>query len=129
MSDVRGHRTSLGAFGERLAAQYLISIRYKIIDRNFRQPYGELDIVARDPRGILVFVEVKTMTTDGPSELQPEDQMTAAKRIKFARAASLYAGARQELIDDRRGWRMDVIAIVVPKDDSSKHTLRHYENV
>ena len=48
--------------GEEIAANYLKNKGYKIIERNFRKGYGEIDIICvRD--NVLVFVEVKTRTT------------------------------------------------------------------
>jgi putative endonuclease len=52
-------RRRLGARGEELAARHLEARGLEVVDRNFRTRYGELDIVARDPR-YLVFCEVKT---------------------------------------------------------------------
>jgi putative endonuclease len=52
--------------GEELAVKYLRGKGYKILDRNFRKGYGEIDIVAIDSAGkekVLVFVEVKTRTS------------------------------------------------------------------
>lgn len=49
----------IAVFGEEKACEYLKKIRYKIIDRNYRKKYQELDIVALD-YDTLVFVEVKT---------------------------------------------------------------------
>src|SRR5258707_13931255 len=57
-------RRALGALGERLAAKHLQRAGYRIIDRNFRTRYGELDLVARGP-GALVFCEVKTLVSGG----------------------------------------------------------------
>jgi Holliday junction resolvase-like predicted endonuclease len=55
----------------------------------------------------------------------PEDQVTKAKRKKMERAAQLFAGGSSKLIDDRKGWRIDVVAIIL--DDPP--TIRHYENI
>jgi putative endonuclease len=55
-SDVRHH---LGATGERLAAEHLERLGYRIVDRNYRTRWGELDIVALDGAA-LVFCEVKS---------------------------------------------------------------------
>ena len=58
----------IAKIGEELAAEYLRKKGYKIIDRNFRKGYGEVDIVAiEDPNSsekTLVFVEVKTRTSN-----------------------------------------------------------------
>jgi putative endonuclease len=116
-------RKALGNLGEDAAVRFLEEKGYKILERNFRRPYGELDIVALAPDEMLVFVEVKTMK---PGILKPEDQMTVAKRRKFARAASLYAGAHQELISDKKGWRLDLVALIKQNDGFE---IRHYENI
>lgn len=55
-SDAR-HR--LGALGERLAADHLVRCGFRILERNYRNRWGELDIVAFDGR-TLAFCEVKT---------------------------------------------------------------------
>jgi putative endonuclease len=52
-------RRALGALGERLAADHLRRAGYRIVERNFRTRFGELDIVAAGDR-CLVFCEVKT---------------------------------------------------------------------
>ncbi len=49
----------VGATGEDLAAAHLKKQGYKILERNYRTPLGEIDLIARD-RGVLVFIEVKT---------------------------------------------------------------------
>ena len=51
-----------GRFGEDVAARYLGELGYELLDRNWRCPHGELDIVARHD-GTLVFVEVKTRSS------------------------------------------------------------------
>ena len=121
------YRTEIGAVGEDMACRYLEGKKYHILARNVRMRGGELDIVARAPDKALVFVEVKTMRMREEKRLRPEDQMSAAKLRKFARASSLYAGAHAELINDRRGWRMDLVAIdLFPFE---KSFVRHYEHL
>ncbi|MEK7162938.1 MAG: YraN family protein [Patescibacteria group bacterium] len=104
------YKSQLGNFGENLACGYLVNNGYKIIDRNFRKPWGEIDIIAKAPDKTLVFIEVKTME-ESSEGLKPEDQLTSSKLQKLKRTASLYAGHRQELIDNEKGWRIDLIAI------------------
>ncbi len=122
-------KSELGVEGEGLAAEFLKRKRYKVLKRNHREKWGELDIIAKAPDKTLVFVEVKTMA---PGALKPEDQMTASKMKKFRRTAELYAGSHQELIKDKRGWRLDLIALVKKDNNSSGggvFEVRHYENI
>jgi len=117
---------TLGKLGEDLACEYLVKKGYKIIDRNKRQKWGELDIIAKAPDRTLVFVEVKTMTDNGGNGLKPEDQLTQSKLEKLKRTASLYAGHYSELIDDNKGWRIDLLALVVSGESCD---IKHYENI
>ena len=55
---------SLGAVGEELAAQHLTRRGFRILDRNYRTRWGELDIVAFDGHA-LVFCEVKSRRVGG----------------------------------------------------------------
>ena len=81
-------KSQIGKLGEDIACEYLVKNGYKIIDRNFRRPWGELDIVAKYRDGTLVFVEVKAMRKN--SSLNPEDNLTKSKLEKVKRTASLY---------------------------------------
>lgn len=120
--------SEFGAKGESAACLYLARKGYKIVERNARKPWGELDIVAKAPDGTLAFVEVKTMSGSWGeySGAMPEDHMTAGKMEKFRRTASLYAGFRHDLVDEERGWRLDVVAIT---KRNGGFVVRHYENV
>jgi putative endonuclease len=52
-----------GQFGERLAQDYLLEQGYTILEKNYRYKRAEIDIIARKDE-LLLFVEVKTRTTD-----------------------------------------------------------------
>jgi putative endonuclease len=128
------HKSELGKLGEDKACEYLVNKNFRVIERNFRKPWGELDIIALSPDKTLVFLEVKTMTNPGSTGITPENQITASKIKKFKRTASLYAGDRPELIKDGRGWRLDLIAIVVSGIEPLTKTgedfvIKHYENI
>ena len=58
-------RGQLGALGEQLAVEHLTSLGLRILARNWRCRYGELDIIAADADRTVVFVEVKTRSGDG----------------------------------------------------------------
>lgn len=121
-----------GNRGENIAAEYLIKKKYKIIARNYRKPWGELDIIATVGDTTLVFVEVKTIQTSLTYKsnyfIAPEHNMTRDKIRKTERAAMAYANANLAL--SAGGWRIDVIAIEMEgKEIGDAYNLRHYENI
>lgn len=227
----------LGFLGEDIACQYLIENKYKIIERNYRKPWGEIDVIAKSPDKILVFVEVKTIRQYGNLEygnecgnqqkiirqcgnekcgndecgnlenkkfgndflphcrlphskfkqllnffhltnnsamtnnaaidnsamennsatpalpnsknnsamrqlpnyriqycripfadyrITPEMQMTKSKIKKIRRTASLYAGSHTELINEKKGWRIDLFALTI---SDNNYLIRYYENI
>ncbi len=120
-------KSELGNYGEDLACEYLVNNKYRIIERNYKKPWGEIDIVAIDPDKTLVFIEVKTLRQSTNFGLKPEDQLTSSKLKKVARTASLYSNANQGLINKTRGWRIDLIAITLNNADSP--TISHYKNI
>lgn len=145
------YKSQLGVLGEDIACQHLIKKGYKIIERNYREPWGEIDIIAKAPDKTLVFIEVKTVSggSNNSARLQPEEQLTGVKLQKFQRTASLYAGNFSKLVDDGKGWRIDLIAITINNpaltlQEPSRSTLsklngltisqkdcvvNHYENI
>ena len=126
-------KSEIGEFGENAAAEYLVDKGYKIIERNHRQKWGELDIIALSPRRqrldplgrsrALVFVEVKTVSGENPT-ITAENQMTSQKIKKTKRTAYLYANANKEL--SQSGWQVDMIAVNVV---GGRPHIKHYENI
>ena len=78
-------RKALGRLGEELVARALAARGYRIRERNWRCPAGELDIVAEDG-DVLAFVEVKTRR--GREFGTPEEAVTPAKQAKLVELAS-----------------------------------------
>lgn len=77
-------RRRLGARGEALAATWYSARGYQVLDRNWRCPTGEIDLVLR--RGtLLVVCEVKARTTLAFGA--PAESVTAAKRARLRRLA------------------------------------------
>ena len=106
----------LGAWGENIAAQYLISKGYSICERGFRLGHLELDIIAMDGDEI-VFVEVKTRSDDFED---PVDAIDEKKIRHMAKAADAYI----KLHDIPMNPRFDVIGIV--GQQGGKYRLDHY---
>ncbi len=119
-------KSNLGRKGEEFAVTYLKKNGYWMVDRNVKIYHDELDIIAEAPNKTLVFVEVKTVTDPGDFGARAEEHMTKEKRERFERAASLYAGSHPKEISNKRGWRLDVIALTA-YDNS--FTSKHYENI
>ncbi|WP_019634840.1 YraN family protein [Actinomadura atramentaria] len=75
---------ALGARGEAIAAHHLVRLGWTVVDRNWRCPEGELDIVARDGRWY-VACEVKTRRNGKFGH--PLEAVTPAKAARLRRLA------------------------------------------
>jgi putative endonuclease len=116
----------VGQWGENYAADYLEKKGYSIIERNFRTPVGEIDIVAQGMDGeetFLVFVEVKTRTTLNFGN--PEDAVTNQKKQHLLAAIDVFF---QENEDRDCFWQIDVIAVQKLSNNQSP-IIHHFENV
>lgn len=121
------YKSAIGKIGEDIACRFLIGKGYRIIERNYRRPMGEIDIVTLAPDKTLVLAEVKTVNGPDP-RFTGEDEMTAAKIKKFKRISEIYAQSPRgrTLIKDDIGWRMDFLSLTI---DGERCTVRHYENI
>jgi putative endonuclease len=100
-------RRELGDQGEDLAATALKKQGYKILERNYVTPLGEIDLIARH-KGILVFIEVKTRKSDRFGT--PAEAVHPAKQAKLRRLADYYL--KQQRLGDV-AVRFDVVAITM----------------
>jgi putative endonuclease len=103
--DMRRIRT--GRRGEDLAAGYLETAGYRIIERNYRCLFGEMDLVARDG-GTVVFIEVKSRRSNrfGP----PQSSVGLKKQKKMSQIALHYLEEKQLHSCEAR---FDVIAVLL----------------
>lgn len=111
---------SLGKQGELLARKYLQDNGYKILSTNFRHRKFELDLVALHNE-ILVFVEVKTRSTDFFGAPEEAVDFTKEKHIADASEAFMLNNNSLHYID----IRFDIIAIIMNK---SKTQIKHIED-
>lgn len=102
-----GDHLALGARGEALAERYLKRAGFRILARNYRCRYGEIDLVAEEG-GCLVFVEVKTRSGAGFGH--PLEAVDGRKRGQLTRAARHYLEATG---GGERFCRFDVVAVAV----------------
>ena len=83
-----GVTQTVGSLGEELTVKFLKKRGYKILDRNYRRPWGELDIVAKLKKKVH-FVEVKTMSQDFVSDETREDASTTSRIVTHETSTAL----------------------------------------
>ena len=107
-SDPRAFR---GAAGEDAAAEFLAALGYRIVQRNFRTRYGELDIVAVDGDS-LVFCEVRTRVGRGrlPAALE---SIGPGKRMQLRKMAREWFRLSTAELPSNRAVRFDAVAVAL----------------
>ena len=104
-----------GNIGEDIACRFLERKGYKIVERNFRKKFGELDIIAQN-NGVLNFIEVKTLTgelgRDGEvlseHSHRPEENVHAGKLKRIGRAIKAYITSHAVVSE----WQFKVITVI-----------------
>ena len=127
------HKRRVGRLGEDLAGEFLERKGYRVIARNYRKPWGEIDIIAEKDGGVR-FVEVKAVTRepsgepagDGSREMDriPEELVGRRKLEKLARTAELY----MESMKDKREYQIDVVGVILDMG-ARKARCRLFEQV
>ncbi len=116
----------IGSWGEAVAAHFLEQRGYRVVERNVRTRQGEIDLVARQEAGGLVFIEVKTRTND--SFGLPEEAVDERKLDHIFRAAEAYLQAHPEL--EEQDWWIEVIAIQGrPGEKVEDVRIEHFKNI
>ncbi len=151
--DQKPDHLKLGQWGEEVACRFLQKKGYKVLERNSRNRWGEIDIVCEkantpDPasRGIRAFLRALARAASRPARdkgrkdstlvfvevktlkqgaLEPEENMTHAKIKKLIRACEIYLSHRRLDLDSN--WQIDVVAITLDQT-THKAQIAHYEN-
>lgn len=92
VNDRGEHNRKLGAKGEKLACKYLKKHGYKILERGYKNPFGEVDIIAQR-EDTLAFIEVKTRLTDAFGA--PSEAVNEKRKFKYLQAVKYYFSGRQ----------------------------------
>lgn len=113
------YNRATGRLAEELAADALRKKGFQILERNFANRFGEIDIIAKD-KDILVFVEVKSKM--GAEFGLPEEMINRNKLQKVKNMALIYMKGQL------KPCRIDVVAVVLSLEGNLIR-LTHYENV
>ncbi|UAK38743.1 YraN family protein [Gordonia bronchialis] len=119
-------RRHIGRLGEDIAAEFVTNRGWRVLHRNWRNRYGELDLIAADGR-VLVVVEVKTRAS-----LMYSDPLEAVTPAKLSRMRKL---TRMWLSEQNGSWsqiRFDVISVQLDPhhpDDRASARIRHHLGV
>ena len=113
-----------GQLGEDCAAAFLKNKGYKIIKRNYKNTFGEIDIIAKDKEN-LVFVEVKTRTSDRFGT--PAEAVTYYKKQNIVKTAKMYLSKNPTDLN----IRFDIIEVYgeFSGADFASQEINHFEQV
>lgn len=116
-------KDELGRRGERIAERALVARGYEVLDRNWRCPDGEIDLVALDGEA-LVFIEVKTRSSTRYGH--PFEAITPGKLSRLRRLAAAWLAARGPVRGAQR-LRIDAIGVLAPRDAPA--SIEHLEGI
>lgn len=102
---VQNRKQILGREGEQIAERYLVEKGYRLVERNYRCPVGEMDLIALDRR-VIVFIEVKTRTDDRFGV--PLESVHPRKQQKMTKTALFFLSQHRL---HHRDARFDVVGI------------------
>ena len=122
--EITGIRKNIGGLGEKIASEFLVSRGYGILGRNYRKPWGELDLIC-EKSGTIVFVEVKTNSSSSEN-FQPEIRGDWKKMRKVARTARSYLA--QKNYPPEQEWQIDLISITFFKEKGTAK-IKHFKNI
>ena len=117
-------KRKFGDAGEKIAEKYLEEHGYEIMDRNYRKPYGEIDLIVKK-NDVLVFVEVKTRDMKHADNFLPEQSVNRLKIQKIQKMCQSYL--LEKRYNRNQNWQIDVIGISV-NINSGKAKIKHMEN-
>ena len=116
--------TEFGNWAESRSADYLKSKGYKILARNYRKPWGEIDIIA-EKDNTLIFIEVKA-NKEEVAGFEPERRISPEKLRRLNRAIETYLAAKKYSPEQER--QIDVISLILDKN-RGVIKIKHFKNI
>ncbi|MFM8205871.1 MAG: YraN family protein [Actinomycetales bacterium] len=114
--------SSVGKSGEEYVAKALQARGYRILARNWRIREGEIDIVAENPNGAIVFVEVKSRTSVSFGD--PLEGINSDKLLRIQRLALAWLATNQRLGSN---YQIDVAGVLISR--SGDFSLDYREQI
>ncbi len=102
-------KQGLGRYGESVAARHLAETGMVLLERNYRNAAGEVDLLLREG-DVLVACEVKTRTNDAAG--QPHEAVDAAKVARVRQVAEEWVACHEA---DPSDLRVDLVAVIRPR--------------
>ncbi|PJB08358.1 YraN family protein [bacterium (Candidatus Gribaldobacteria) CG_4_9_14_3_um_filter_33_9] len=116
----------IGILGEKIAEKYLKEKGYKILEKNFKRKWGEIDIVAKK-KNKLIFFEVKTLQQTLDEIFLPEDEVDFKKKKQLRKITQIYLSEKKIPLES--DYQIDILAIrLPPRAGLSKMKIEHFEN-
>ena len=112
---------TIGDIGEEYAVNYLKKHRYKILSRNYKKRFGEIDIIA-EKKGTVAFVEVKTRHENPLT--RPFEAVDTKKQEKIYRTSLAYIYEND--LDCQ--YRFDVCEVYVNRDTLKLIQINYFDN-
>lgn len=109
----------IGNYGEDIASKFLEKNKYKIIERNYRCKYGEIDIITKD-KNILAFVEVKSRTNQHYG--LPAEAVNYYKQKKIINTAKYYVLSQKI---KNTFCRFDIVEVFLSDDDNNVRLIKN----
>ncbi len=139
----RAEHLTIGKIGESIAQEYLRHKGYRIIAKNYRKPWGEIDLIAKSKDQTLVFFEIKTLRDRELSHpsIIPEDNLTNSKLKKLKKICESFANSNPQIINEKRGWQIDLLTLLLKNPENLNQPklslteiekyceIKHYENI
>lgn len=119
---IKGYKIKLGARGEEIAASHLLQMGYRIVERNYRCPLGELDMIAYH-EDTIVFVEVRT---NSPANAGlAEASIGFRKQRKLRQVATYYLKLKGLLAHLAR---FDVVIVILEREARQARSIKLIKN-
>lgn len=117
-------RSEFGNWAEDYVAQYLKTKEYIIIDRNYRKPWGEIDIIASKMNKI-IFIEVKASKVNIPG-FEPENRVNPEKLRRLMRAIQTFLAYKKYSVEQE--WQIDIVALTLDRNRGVAN-IKHFKNI